>query len=195
MTTPFLFCVATCDNDLNAYAKHIHELNMKWWTNADGSPKELDKGERFMLMVSELAEGMEGDRKSLMDDHLPQYPTIWVELADCVIRVMDSGHVYGWNFGIEGYDAVALINYPKTVGARLFNIVDQLVQLATDELNGDNTEASQWAKGIVVNCQNLALELGCTDFWTVVYDKLVFNSTRPDHKHENRQGQVGQKKY
>ena len=68
--------------DLNSYAAHIHELNLKWWTNADGTLKELDKGERFMLMVSELAEALEGDRKSLADDKLPQYPMIWVELPD-----------------------------------------------------------------------------------------------------------------
>lgn len=181
--------------DLNQYAGHIHELNLKWWTNADGTPKELDKGERFMLMVSELAEAMEGDRKSLADDKLPQYPMIWVELADCVIRVMDSGYVYGWDFNIEGYDAVVLINFPKTVGASLFNIVDQLVQLATDELNHNNIVASQWAKGIVVNCEKLASELGCPDFWQVVYEKLVFNWTRADHAHENRQGLPGQKRY
>lgn len=181
--------------DLNAYAAHIHELNAKWWHEADGTPKELDKGERFMLMVSELAEALEGDRKSLPDDKLPQYPMIWVELADCVIRVMDSGHVYGWDFNAEGYDAVVLINYPETVGASLFNIVDQLVQLATDELQGDTTETSQWAKGIVDNCQSLASQLGCSDLWQVVYDKLVFNWTRPDHAHENRQGLPGQKRY
>lgn len=182
-----------CGNDLNLYAAHIHDLNLKWWMNADGSPKDLDKGERFMLMVSELAEGMEGDRKSLMDDHLPQYPMIWVELADCVIRVMDSGHVYGWKFNIYNHH-IDLIEHPQTVGAKLLNIVCHLTNLACFELYKTGP-TSLTASTVIVRCRMLAIELGCTDFWTVVYDKLVFNTQRPDHKHENRQGQVGQKKY
>lgn len=183
------------EEDLNRYAAHIHELNLKWWTNADGSPKDLDKGERFMLMVSELAEAMEGDRKSLADDHLPQYPMIWVELADCVIRVMDSGHVYGWDFEIEGYENPLLIQYPQTVGAGLFNVVDKLISLASCEFQKEYDEASSFAKDVIINCQDLAEALMCEDFWQVVYEKLVYNWTRADHAHENRQGLVGQKKY
>lgn len=46
-------------------------------------------GEALMLMVSELAEAMEGARKGLMDDKLPHRPMLEVELADAVIRIMD----------------------------------------------------------------------------------------------------------
>lgn len=42
-----------------------------------------------MLMVSEISEAMEGARKNLMDDKLPHRPMEEVELADCVIRIMD----------------------------------------------------------------------------------------------------------
>lgn len=42
-----------------------------------------------MLCVSELAEAMEGDRKNLMDTHLPDRRMIEVELADTVIRIFD----------------------------------------------------------------------------------------------------------
>lgn len=60
-----------------------------WWHNKDGSPKERNTGEILMLMVSELAEAMEGDRKGLMDDKLPQYKMFDVELADTIIRIFD----------------------------------------------------------------------------------------------------------
>ena len=43
----------------------------------------------LMLCVSELAEAMEGDRKGLMDDHLPHRKMLDVELADCLIRIFD----------------------------------------------------------------------------------------------------------
>ncbi len=43
----------------------------------------------LMLIVSELAEAMEGDRKGLMDDKLPDRPMLEVELADALIRIAD----------------------------------------------------------------------------------------------------------
>lgn len=60
-----------------------------WWHNKDGTPKERNTGEILMLMVSELAEAMEGDRKGLQDDKLPQYKMFDVELADTIIRIFD----------------------------------------------------------------------------------------------------------
>lgn len=42
-----------------------------------------------MLIVSEIAEAMEGHRKGLMDDKLPHRKMIEVELADAVIRICD----------------------------------------------------------------------------------------------------------
>ena len=50
-------------------------------------PREV--GTCLMLIVSEIAEAMEGDRKNLMDDHLPDRPMIEVELADAIIRILD----------------------------------------------------------------------------------------------------------
>ena len=40
-------------------------------------------------MHSELSEALEAIRKGKMDDHLPQYPGEVVELADCLIRILD----------------------------------------------------------------------------------------------------------
>lgn len=50
-----------------------------------------------MLVVSEIAEAMEGERKDLMDDHLPHRKMAEVELADALIRIFD----YSW---AHGYD-------------------------------------------------------------------------------------------
>jgi hypothetical protein len=51
-----------------------------------------------MLMVSELAEAMEGHRKGLMDDKLPHRTALEVELADCLIRILDAAHHWSPNF-------------------------------------------------------------------------------------------------
>lgn len=51
--------------DLNGYAQTCHAANAKWWQNIDsGEPIKRNKGELLMLIVSEIAEAMEGERKS-----------------------------------------------------------------------------------------------------------------------------------
>ena len=68
----------------------IHEQNEKWWVDLEtGEPTKRNVGELLMLVVSEIAEAMEGHRKNLMDDKLPHRPMIEVELADAMIRIFD----------------------------------------------------------------------------------------------------------
>jgi NTP pyrophosphatase (non-canonical NTP hydrolase) len=86
--------------NLNEYATQCHKDNMKWWVDADGNDIERDRGNLLMLMVSELAECMEGERKNLMDDKLPDRPMPEVELADCLIRIFDYAGAYGYD--LEG---------------------------------------------------------------------------------------------
>lgn len=178
----------------NSYAAHIHELNARWWQNPDGSPKELDKGERFMLMVSELSEALEADRKELFDDKLPQYPGLWVELADTVIRLMDSGAVYGWNMDCPP-ELDLCIAEPKTIGGHLLNIVGEIMWLASHEINceGECEGVHQCASTIIHLCERLANECGCRDFWLIVHAKLVYNANRVDHTWEGRLAPGGKK--
>lgn len=63
----------------------IHQQNkdMGWWDN----PREM--GTLLCLVHSEISEAMEGERKNLMDDHLPARSMLEVELADAMIRIMD----------------------------------------------------------------------------------------------------------
>lgn len=64
-----------------------------WWsdltTGERKTPEQVNVGEKLMLIVSEVAEAMEGDRKGLNDDHLPHRKMIEVELADAMIRIFD----------------------------------------------------------------------------------------------------------
>ena len=83
---------------------HSASRNAGWWHDIKtGESLKRNKGEMLMLMVSELAEGMEADRKSLQDDHLPQYDGVSVEMADCLIRICD----FVGGFGLKTAEAMA----------------------------------------------------------------------------------------
>ncbi len=55
-----------------------------------GEPVQRNFGEVIALMHSELSEALEAHRKGLMDDKLPDRPGVEVELADCIIRILDT---------------------------------------------------------------------------------------------------------
>lgn len=75
---------------LTLIAQDVHHANAKWWIDLEtGLLKERNTGELLMLSVSELAEAMEGDRKNLMDDKLPEYKMFDVEIVDTFIRLFD----------------------------------------------------------------------------------------------------------
>ena len=76
--------------NLNFLTSLIHRLNAEWWHDIEtGEPLDRNVGEMLMLVVSEIGEAMEADRKDLMDDKLPHRKGLEVELADAVIRIFD----------------------------------------------------------------------------------------------------------
>lgn len=85
---------------LNMLAKEVHLANQSWWHDpATGERLERNRGEMLMLMVSELSECMEGERRNLPDDKLPHRSMAEVELADCLIRIMDYAGGFGYDIG------------------------------------------------------------------------------------------------
>ena len=79
--------------DVKQLQEKIHNQNkdMGWWDN----PREI--GTLLCLVHSEISEAMEGDRKNLMDDHLPHRSMLEVELADAVIRILDIAEWKGFD--------------------------------------------------------------------------------------------------
>lgn len=69
---------------------------------ADNAAKGFWEGERnfgelIALMHSELSEALEAHRKDLPDNHVTHRKGTEVELADCVIRIMDTAAGLGLN--------------------------------------------------------------------------------------------------
>jgi NTP pyrophosphatase (non-canonical NTP hydrolase) len=67
---------------------HNQAYDMGW------HDKVREVGTLIALCHSELSEALEGARKDLMDDHLPNRKMLEVELADCIIRILDMAGLY-----------------------------------------------------------------------------------------------------
>lgn len=86
---------------LNKLAAECHAANQHWWHDPmTGAKLVRNKGEMLMLIVSEISEAMEGERKDLMDDKLPHRKMAEVEFADAMIRMFDYAGAYG--FDLDG---------------------------------------------------------------------------------------------
>lgn len=72
---------------------HKTALNKGWY-----GPYGQDKRpliEAIALMHSELSEALEGWRTGEMDKHCPEFSAVEVELADVIIRIMDTAEREG----------------------------------------------------------------------------------------------------
>lgn len=90
-------------HQINNLVKTCFEASKKagWHTDIEtGELIKRNKGEMLCLIHSEISEAMEGERKDLMDDHLPDRPMAEVELADAVIRICD--YAGRWNYDLGG---------------------------------------------------------------------------------------------
>ena len=82
-------------DSLNALKDYCYkQANEAGWHK---NPREI--GTMLMLIVSEVAEAMEGSRKGLQDDHLPHRSMLEVELADALIRICDLAGREGLDLG------------------------------------------------------------------------------------------------
>lgn len=85
---------------LDDLAARVHQANAKWWIDlTTGERIGRNIGEILMLVTSELAEALEGDRKNLHDDKLPHRKMFDVEVVDATIRLLDIAGALIPDFG------------------------------------------------------------------------------------------------
>lgn len=171
------------NNDLNQLARSIHANNVSvgWW---DSWPNKMDRYETaMMLVISELAEGMEGDRKSLMDTHLTQYPMFQVEIADALIRLLDLAGAVEMDFNIgEGQMNLEVYEMEsRTPAEQLYRTVRAMAISRTPYFS---------INAGIMCCLAIAAA-GDFRLRPIVEEKLAYNAQRADHKRENRAKEGG----
>lgn len=161
---------------MNLMAARIHSLHEKWWIDIHTGERIVrNQDELLMLVVTELAEAVEGVRKNLMDDKLTHRKMEEVEMADAFIRLMD----YAGGFKL---DLVTLT--PHAVQDNKAEALFHIVKLLRPECAWISLSIAQ----IEAYCHHFNLDL-----FGAVEEKLEFNQKRKDHTHEARRAEGGKK--
>ena len=72
---------------VNDLVSIVHVRNKNWWIDIKTMlPIKRNVGELLCLVHSEISEAMEGDRKNLMDDKLPNRKMLEVELGEIILK-------------------------------------------------------------------------------------------------------------
>lgn len=189
----------------------IHAANRAagWWTDLQtGEPLERNVGEVLMLITSELAEAWTGARGYKMDDHLPQYPMLAVELADTLIRIFDTAGGFGYRLDEAAVEVLRnramfedrLPPAHPTISLSLLDIICMVASAMEGHRKDRADERLPQFKAIEVELACVVLRIMAwpapigRDLPAVVAAKRAYNAQRADHKPENRRA-AGGKRY
>jgi NTP pyrophosphatase (non-canonical NTP hydrolase) len=125
-------------SDIKAYrmpimevADSCYEFNIKagWWTDINtGKPLERNRKEIISLIVSEIFEALDAERKGEPNDkHLPKHKAFVVEMADALIRVFD----YSGRYHIDFFG-----NFLKYVAKKENKQVHEVLSNLSDYISG-----------------------------------------------------------
>lgn len=168
--------------NLNSLAARVHAANAKWWVSLEtGAPIPRNVNEMLMLVVSELAEAMEGHRKGLMDDKLPHRVMPEVELADAYIRLLDLAGAYD----IDLYG-------PRRRSVPFTDNFAENLYLITQGLTVPGEIVVHIVRDGVHRIIELSERCGY-DLDGAFEEKMAYNATRHDHTREGRLAEGGKK--
>ena len=170
------------NDKVNEYAEAVHRQNCErgWWDD----PLRCSF-QALQLVITEIAEATEGDRKDAWDDHLPERKAAEVELADAFIRLLDLAGRHGWTYREprrQGHDGVpgALFGSARNLATAHLAIVAMVAELAEALYTASVSAARTRYRTVVFYVFKLAEREGY-DLWGAVDEKLAYNKTRADH--------------
>jgi hypothetical protein len=205
----------SCEHSFAAVIQEIHNANVAagWWSDPKtGYPKDRNMGEMLMLMVSEACEVPETSIYEVMDDHIPTRRMFEVESADLFIRAADiAGYrLKNFNmneklFSIVDCLPIAARNFVPPVHALaipefdesdcdiwLMAIVRQLAAAMEAHRKKDRVNENQSYREFdyhlcmaIVTTFRLA-DIAQLNIVDAIYEKLLYNQKRLDHKPEAR---------
>ena len=177
-------------NKINKLATEINEYNIDagWW-----SESQQNIYVKLSLVNSEIYEALEGHRKDLMDDKLPDRKMVEVELADYMIRLLDIRGWLGLKY-IPMEKEVPLISSINPLPAQLLALNSCVIDLTRCLYIKASDDTLNNFYSICVESGEDIADLNKMDIWGAIKDKRKYNSIRADHKLENR-NKVGGKKY
>jgi len=161
--------------DLNELAASVHAANKHWWTDLEtGEPIQRNRYELLALVISEVSECLEGERKNLMDDKLPHRRMAEVEMADAYIRLLD----YAGGMDITLWNDESNWRISDNIGEALYHLT-RLIVCST---------IPQCLRYIEAYCKKWGYDLE-----GAIEEKLAFNATREDHTNAARKAKNGKK--
>jgi hypothetical protein len=181
--------------NIDEMAKKIFEQNKAagWWDDMDRCFLTT-----LQLVSTELAEATEGERKDLMDEHLPHRKMGEVELADALIRILDLAGRYGWKY--------------NNISTTTHEFMDESVRSAMwkiDAIAGKHFQCNIYLTRLVsakempdimnelyayfIKALYTTAESQGYDIEAAMFEKLEYNKNRADHKRENRAKEGGKK--
>jgi len=176
---------------LNDMAKYVHKCNKKWWMDlVTELPIERNKGEMLMLVVTELAEAVEGIRKDLMDDKLPHRKMEEVEMADAFIRLLDFAGGHGWPLHEVDSPEFDIYFLTDNKAECIMAITSRVTRIWNKCNNAQpcSYEITLVIMMIQVYCQHFKLDL-----MGAYKEKMAYNLSRVDHSLEHRKAAGGKK--
>lgn len=173
--------------NFNELSKQIYAQNKEvgWWDDPNRCVLQT-----IQLVNTELAEATEGDRKNLMDDHLPHRKMLEVELADAAIRLLDLGGRYNlaWLHYV-GIGTTTISKVAKNTASLLLDVTFSVCAFAEDyATTGD---LSDYYYSVCLNKLVSIAEKTGSDLEGAIMEKLAYNKSRLDHKRENRSKEGG----
>lgn len=160
--------------DLNKLSKEIYEAN-----KAKGFHDEKNSKEHMLcLVISELMEAVEADRKGLTFNEIGYTDSVEMELADAVIRLLDTAGALElalYSFSKDSCD------YGTTKNVFENCLFTESIFIIIKRLLNSPLSLNLVISSIIFDIENLC-EVMNIDLWKHVELKLKYNSLRP-YKH------------